>query len=158
MGGGDSRGGEVGEDRRAVDALERIAVEAVGLTARALASVDPPRDLTVSQWRTLVVVDALGGARVGAIAARVGLSLPSTSRLIRRLERRGAVVTEPDPTDRRASIVRATPDGSAFRAAVAARRRELIVETLGDRLARSDPVVNAALDQIADAFEAFART
>lgn len=144
------------QDRRVVDALERIAVEAVGLTARALASVEGSTDLTLAQWRTLVVVDFLGGARVGAIASRVGMSLPSTSRLIRRLERRGAVVTEPDPTDGRASIVRATAAGSEFRAAVAARRRQLLSEALGDRLARSDPVIAAALDEIAGALEAFA--
>lgn len=146
------------QDRRVVDALERIAVEAVGLTARALASVEGSTDLTLAQWRTLVVVDAMGGARIGAIASRVGMSLPSTSRLIRRLERRGAVVTEPDPSDGRASIVRATTAGSTFRAAVAARRQELLAGALGERLARGDPVIAAALEEIADALEAFART
>ena len=146
------------DDPPLLTALERFAVEAVGLTVRALAEVASEADLTLAQWRALVVIDSLPGARVSEIAARVGMSLPSTSRLIRRLERGGAVVISTDPDDRRATVVRATEAGSAFRGVVAQRRQALLAEALGGRFARSDPVVVDAITRIADALAASARS
>src|SRR5664279_6626766 len=72
--------------------LERIAVGAVGLTTRALAEADTGFELTFPQWRALLVLGAGDdGARIGEVATRVGVTVPATSRLLRRLERRGLV-------------------------------------------------------------------
>ena len=111
------------------DNLERIAVGAVGLTTRALAQAGTGFELTCPQWRALLVLgDDPDGARIGAVAARVGVTLPATSRLLRRLERRGLTTLSVDDEDRRATRARLTERGSAVRAAILAHRRAALRE------------------------------
>ena len=112
-----------------LDPLEQLIFGAIGLTACALADVDVA-DLTLAQWRAMVVVGRTDGLRVGEIGARVGMSLPSTSRLVSRLERRGYVTTARDERDRRATIVRMTDEGRRVRTAVIERRRQLMNSSL----------------------------
>ena len=112
-----------------VDQLEKIAVGAVGLTTLALAHADAGFELTFPQWRALLVLgESEDGARVGEVAARVGVTLPATSRLIRRLERRGLTTLAIDEQDRRAVRARLTNRGLAVRAAILAYRRTALRE------------------------------
>lgn len=121
-------------DERIIDAVERLMVEAIGVTTVALAQAAPDVDLTVAQWRGLVVVGSSpGGIRVGEIAARIGSAVPTTSRLVRRLERRGLVVAERDEADRRATLVRLTESGETIRTAIVERRRQLVRDALSAR-------------------------
>ena len=117
-------------DDRLVNALERLVVGAVGMTTAALESFAPAVDLTLPQWRALVVVAQANGIRVGEIASRVGMSVPSTSRLVRRLERRGLVLTGRDDSDRRATIVRPTAEGTELWSTLVEHRRRLIGELI----------------------------
>jgi len=111
------------------DDLERIAMGVVGLTTRALAMADTGLELTFPQWRALLVLgEGEDGARIGEVAARVGVTLPATSRLLRRLERRGLTALAVDAQDRRATRVRLTDRGSAVRAAILAYRRAAIMD------------------------------
>jgi DNA-binding MarR family transcriptional regulator len=105
-----------------LEPLEILIFEAIGMTAVALATASAG-ELTLAQWRALVVLGRSDAVRVGAIAAAIGGSLPSTSRLIQRLERRGLVTTERDESDRRATLVRITQNGRELRKAVLAARR-----------------------------------
>ena len=118
------------------DDLERIAVGAVGLTTRALAEADTGFELTFPQWRALLVLgEGDDGARIGEVSARVGVTLPATSRLLRRLERRGLVALAVDEQDRRATRARLTDSGVAVRAAILGHRQAVlreIVATLSD--------------------------
>ena len=68
------------------------------------------------------------------------------------------MIVSTDPSDRRATVVHPTQAGSALRTIVAERRRALLAEALGDRRAENDGVVRAALEEIADGLEAFARS
>lgn len=112
-----------------VNALERIAVGAVSLTTRALAQAAPGVDLTFPQWRAMLVLgEDDDGARVGAIALRVGTTQPASGRLLRRLERRGLVALATDEADRRATRARLTPEGRRVRAAILASRRAELLE------------------------------
>jgi len=115
-------------DALAVD-LERIAVGAVGLTTRALALADTGFELTFPQWRALLVLgEGDDGARIGEVAARVGVTLPATSRLLRRLERRGLTTLAVDDQDRRATRARLTDRGRAVREAILTQRRTALRE------------------------------
>ncbi|MGZ8820619.1 MAG: hypothetical protein ACXWX1_04745 [Aeromicrobium sp.] len=79
------------------------------------------------------------------------------SRLIRRLQQRGVIVVEVDPTDRRATILRATPIGVARRVAAMARRRELVAEALAARPGPLPRELGRGLAAIADALESDAQ-
>lgn len=121
------------DDNRLLDLVDRLARAGVGITTRAIAEGGAMADLTLPQWRALVVVAEAGmpGIRVGDLGRRLQLAAPGASRLVRRLEVRGLVVVARDAPDRRAAIVRATDGGRALWTAVILRRRELIAEALG---------------------------
>lgn len=104
---------------RVTKLLERIVQAGVGLTTRALAEATPGFDLSFPQWRVLVVLgEEPEGATVSEVAARIGVTVPATSRQLRRLARRGLVEIGPDALDRRASRARLTVAGRSAREAV----------------------------------------
>lgn len=142
-------------DVRLVDALERLVFEAVGLTATALAEFAPATDLTLPQWRALVIVTRADGIRIGEVGGRMGMALPSASRLIRRLERRGLVATARDVRDRRATIARPTAAGIELSAGLAAHRRRMIGEILDHLAAPLQPELATDLELVGDALEEY---
>jgi len=115
-------------DALAVD-LERIVMGSVALTTLALEEAGAGSELTFTQWRALLVLgESDDGARIGEVAARVGVTLPATSRLLRRLERRGLTTLAADQQDRRATRARLTDRGRAVREAILTHRRATIRE------------------------------
>jgi DNA-binding MarR family transcriptional regulator len=137
-----------------LDALEELMVGAIGMTSVALANA-AAGGLTMSQWRALVVIGRADQVRVGGVATAAGMSLPSTSRLIRRLERGGLVASNRDEEDRRATLVTLTPAGRRLRDDVVRRRRVLREEALIARGTRLPDDLNGGLAAIARAFEPF---
>lgn len=139
------------------DDLERIAIGAVGLTTRALELAEADFELTFPQWRAILVVgEDPDGARVGEVAARVGVTLPATSRLLRRLERRGLTTLGTDSLDRRATRVRLTQVGHDIRSGILAHRRAAL-EEIAASVPGSDWLDLArGLRRIAAEFERFA--
>jgi DNA-binding MarR family transcriptional regulator len=81
----------------------------------------------LAQWRVLVVLgDAADDATISQVSRRIGVTLPATSRQLRRLARRGLVEIGPDEGDRRAMRVRLTGLGHTARQDVVAfRKKEL---------------------------------
>ncbi len=139
------------------DDLERIAVGAVGLTTRALAQADTGFELTFPQWRALLVVgEEIDGARIGEVAARVGGTLPATSRLLRRLERRGLTVLSVDELDRRATRARLTDHGRRVRETILAHRRAALREVAAALAASEQRRLKDGLRAIAAGLEQFA--
>lgn len=137
--------------------LERIVVGAVGLTTRALAMADTGFELTFPQWRALLVLgEGDDGARIGEVAARVGVTLPATSRLLRRLERRGLTALAPDERDRRATRARLTIRGRGVRAAILEDRRAALREIAGTVSTSEGLDLAAGLRAIANELEQFA--
>jgi DNA-binding MarR family transcriptional regulator len=113
------------DERAIVDALERLVVAGVALTTRSLSTARADLDLTLAQWRVLVVLgDAADGATISQVARRIGVTLPASSRQLRRLARRGLVEIGPDEGDRRAMRVRLTGLGHAARQDVVAFRKK----------------------------------
>jgi DNA-binding MarR family transcriptional regulator len=139
------------------DHLERIAVGAVGLTTRALAKADSGIELTFPQWRALLVLgEEPDGARIGEVAARVGVTMPATSRLLRRLERRGLTTLAVDELDRRATRARLSDRGRATRAAILADRRAALREIAVGLQQDEDLDLASGLRAIAVRLEPFA--
>jgi DNA-binding MarR family transcriptional regulator len=134
--------------------LELLMFGAIGMTTLALSAASAG-ELTLSQWRALVVLGRRDSARVGEVAGAVGMSLPSTSRLIRRLERRGLVSTERDEGDRRATRVRLTERGRELREEVVRRRRSLMEAALVAHAPTLPPGLGPGLESIARAFDEY---
>jgi DNA-binding MarR family transcriptional regulator len=137
-----------------IESLELLVFEAIGMTAVALSLVSTG-ELTLAQWRALVVLGRADGLRVGEIAQAVGMSLPSASRLIQRLERRGLVTTERDESDRRATLVRLTASGMEVREAVVKCRREMMEAALQRHAPRLPRGLAPGLSAIATAFDQY---
>ncbi len=135
-----------------LDALDRLARGAVGLTAASLV-VGKRADLTLVQWRALAVVAEGRGEpiRVGEVAARLLMSLPSASRLARRLERHGLATAERDEHDRRVTLLRVTHAGLELHDTVVQHRRDAMARLLSDRHVPKD--LEGGLAAIAAAFD-----
>ncbi len=130
------------------DLLERLSVGAVGVTTRALAEATPGFEMTFPQWRAILIIGATqDGARVSEVAGRVGVTLPATGRLLRRLERRGLLALATDPNDRRATRARLTEPGRTTRDAILAYRGRML-----DDVARA--VISQRRQDLANGLEA----
>lgn len=139
-------------DPAAADSLERIIFAGVAMTTVAIASARPGFDLTFPQWRVVVILGAAPeGVRMSDVARQVGVTLPATSRQLRRLERRGLVAVTRDERDRRTAIARLTAEGERARASIIAHRKALIV-ALATPL-ESDPATRHELASAADALD-----
>lgn len=140
-----------------IGALERIVIGSVGITTQALAQAAPDDELTFSQWRALLILgDPPSGFRVGEVAARVGVTLPATSRLLRRLERRGLVALAPDEADRRATRATLTRHGAEVRDAILAFRRAALRDIAEQAGAARPRLTARAIDSLAASFERYA--
>lgn len=109
-----------------VESIERLLVGGIGVTALVLSEARDTSDLTLLQWRVLMTLADSDHVRIGELASRLGIAVPSASRLIRRLEDRGLVSAERADDDRRATNVRLSTRGRRLRSKVLVRRRELI--------------------------------
>jgi DNA-binding MarR family transcriptional regulator len=109
--------------------------------------VSPPRLSALS-----VVVNA-GPIGIGALAAAEGVAAPTMTRLVDGLARDGLVRREPDPSDARGVIVRATREGS--RVLTEGRRRR--VDALASGLSRLSPDELTVLTRGAELIERVTR-
>ena len=133
-------------------AVDRVAVGTVALTARAVSEVGA--DLTLAQWRVLVIVgEGRDGATVKEIALRLGARPSPTSRLVGRLRRRDLVTSARDDPDGRFTRVRLTESGRRLRSDVLVRRERYFREVLA--AVGPVPLDTTTLDRLASALEPF---
>lgn len=85
-------------------------------------------DLSVGLVSTLATIVDHDDLRPSDVARIEQVAAPSATRMIADLERRGLVVRETHPDDRRAVLLRATPEGAE---ALASGRRERAERMLG---------------------------
>jgi DNA-binding MarR family transcriptional regulator len=112
----------------------------IALTTRSLNEADA--DVTLTQYRTLIVLASRGPQRVADLAAELG-HVPSTAtRLCDRLVDRGLVVRRPGETDRRVVYVALSQSGKDLVGKAMARRRELLAALVAG-LSLEDPVAFA---------------
>src|SRR5262245_38312490 len=140
---------EPNEDRSLVHAVERLLSAGVGVTVRAIGESGDASSLTLAQWRVLVVVCRSEGVRVGELAAQLGVSVPSASRLVRRVEARHLLRARRAHDDRRATVIRPTEAGRSLVQDVTRRRRDLVGAALGDTPTGHGAEASALIDEIA---------
>jgi len=98
------------------------------------------------------------GTRIVTLAERMGTTKQFTGRLVHQLDQYHYVTTEPDPSDRRATIVRITPAGLQFFADACAVKNE--IEDMFKAIAGEEnlALLMATLQKLASAFSAYAHT
>lgn len=133
-----------------VDAVQALLRSWRSLTHRAAESGAP------STMAVLELVRLLGEdeRRLTEIAALRGVDQSVVSRQIGELQAKGLVRRRPDPADRRASLVRLTPDGHDLLARVAELRREWLHGALtrvpGTDVLAAARLVSAIAQEIAE--------
>jgi DNA-binding MarR family transcriptional regulator len=131
-----------------VDAVLSASRVLVAIAARSLADVG--EEVTLTQYRSLVVLASRGPQGVAALADAVAVTPPTASRMCERLVRKGLVTRRADRRDRRHVRVALSPAGRALVDAVTARRRAEIEELVASIPAESRGEVVTALRHLTD--------
>lgn len=104
-----------------VEALFAVSRAFVALAARSLS--DTASEVTLHQYRALVVLSGAGEGTPATLARELGITPSTATRLVDRLVRKGYVTRRQDRGDRRRVLLRLTPGGTALVDEVSARRR-----------------------------------
>jgi DNA-binding MarR family transcriptional regulator len=137
----------VSEAPDAVDALMMASRALVGVAARSLAQL--PSDLTLPQFRALVLISIRGPLATGELAESLGIHASTATRLVDRLELKGLVARGAVNGDRRTITLNATRRGERLvERSTAIRRKEL--ERIVARLSPADRAF------VSDALQRFA--
>lgn len=140
-------------DAAVVDAVLLASRVLVAVAARSLATA--PTDITLPQYRALVVLASRGPQRASALAEELDIQPSSVTRLCDRLESKGLIVRAVAPTSRReveielsatgrrvvdrVTLVRRREIGRIV-AAVPVERRQLLVTALAEFAAAAGEV------------------
>jgi DNA-binding MarR family transcriptional regulator len=87
-------------------------------------------DLTMAQFRALVVVSHRPGITVGEVGCQLSIGQSAASLLVDHLVRRGLVSRAEDPADRRRALLGCSPDGVALLAELRQGSRQNLRELL----------------------------
>lgn len=137
-------------DRDAViDAVLTASRVLVAVAARSLTGV--AGEVTLTQYRSLVVLASRGPQSVAALADEVGVTPPTASRLCDRLVRKGLIRRSENSRDRRFVNLALTPTGKQLVDAVTRSRRAEISRLLEDVPTSSLGPMIEALRQLAAA-------
>jgi DNA-binding MarR family transcriptional regulator len=115
----------------------------VGLAARSLAGLDA--EVTLPQYRALVVLAARGPQRAADVAAELGVNPSTGTRMCDRLVRKGLIRRTRIPGDRRVVRLTLTPAGRTLVAEVTDRRREELARIVSAIPSRSHRALVQAL-------------
>ena len=113
-----------GKSDELVTSLLTASRALVGVSAASLTSVE--QQVTLVQFRTLVVLSQQPHTTVGAVAARLGVNPSSAQRQIDRLVSQGLAVREENPTDRREVAVTLSTTGQRIVEDVTRARRKAL--------------------------------
>ena len=122
-------------DTSAVAALELMTRALVGLTLQSLSVLDGT--VSLPQFRLLLVLSSLGRVPSSRLAASLGMTASSVTRLADRLESAGLLARGSDAKSRSIVTVEVTPAGLGLVARVVERRHVLLAAVL-DRMEPRD--------------------
>jgi DNA-binding MarR family transcriptional regulator len=124
---------QAGTDETLADAFRSVSRQLRETSQETLA----PWDINPSQFRALRVLNHHGAIRLSDLSGRLHIAPRSATEVVDALESRGLVERQPDPSDRRATLVELTAHGTGVLGAIrAARGTE--AERLFDRLTPAD--------------------
>jgi DNA-binding MarR family transcriptional regulator len=120
--------GQWGTNDTVVDAVLTASRVLVAIAARSLGGVAD--EVTMTQYRTLVVLASRGPQGLAALAEAAGVTPPTATRMCDRLVRKGLIVRRHDRGDRRVVRLTLAKRGHDLVAAVTERRRTEIAQLL----------------------------
>ena len=132
-----------------VDAVLTASRVLVSVAARSLVDLD--EEVTLTQFRSLVVLASRGPQGTASLAAALGVTPPTASRLCDRLVRKGLVRRRSDRTDRRQVRIALTEAGRHLVEQVTERRREEIAKLLDGIPDEARRSIVSGLQLLADA-------
>ncbi|MBD3940500.1 MarR family transcriptional regulator [Microbacterium sp. NEAU-LLC] len=121
----------------------------LGVIAKSLA--DTLHDVTLPQFRVLILLSASGPMRMGSVAARMGAHPSTFSRTVDRLVAAGWVEREINQDSRRETLLRLTPSARALVDGVTARRAAEISRILQNLTSEERLQVQKAMEVFASA-------
>jgi DNA-binding MarR family transcriptional regulator len=130
------------------DATDAALVASRAMVAIAAQSMNELDDVTLPQYRALVILASRGPCTSGELAASLGVHASTVTRLVDRLLTKG-LLRRSTPSDRREVMLSVTPDAMAVLDAVTTARRAHLRAVLR----RISPVERTA---VVTAFAAFA--
>ncbi|WP_295101821.1 MarR family winged helix-turn-helix transcriptional regulator [uncultured Microbacterium sp.] len=136
-------------DVDATDAVLHASRALLGVVARSIA---PALDqVSLPQFRVLVVLTATGPLRMGALAERIGAQPSTFSRTVDRMVTNGWLARAANENSRREVLVRATPEGQQLVDRVTERRSEELRAILAVLTETEQKEIAAALRAFATA-------
>jgi len=136
-------------DGQVVDAVLRASRVLVSVAVRSLAGVD--HDVTLPQYRALVVLASRGPQRPTELAERLAVHPSTVTRLCDRLVTKGLIERSASSVNRREVSVRLTPKGRRLVDRVTARRRDEIARIVANIPERERAATVHALQALGDA-------
>jgi DNA-binding MarR family transcriptional regulator len=136
-------------DEQVVDAVLRASRVLVAVAAQSLAAVD--HDVTLPQYRTLVVLASRGPQRPSALAETLGVHPSTVTRMCDRLVSKRLVHRGESPENRREVSIRLTPRGRRLVDEVTTHRRREIATIAARVPARERAATVRALHALGDA-------
>jgi DNA-binding MarR family transcriptional regulator len=140
--------GEAVEDE-AVDAILTASRAMIAVAVRSLSGL--AEDITIAQYRTLVVLASRGPSKLADLAGLLGVTPPTAGRMCDRLVRRGLAARHRARSDRRVVRISLTPAGRRVVDEATRQRRVFIAEILAGLPAGERREMAAALRAFAAA-------
>ena len=130
-----------------VDAVLSASRVLVAVAARSLADV--AEEVTLTQYRTLVVLASRGPQNLAGLAEAVGVTPATATRMCDRLVRKGLIRRRTERDDRRQLRVALTVKGRSLVDAVTVRRRQEIGRIMSEIPVEQQAVLVQALGRLA---------
>jgi DNA-binding MarR family transcriptional regulator len=131
------------------DALLTASRVLVGVSARSLSGISD--QVTLAQYRTLVVLASRGPQSLQDLATELEVVPSTASRMCDRLVRKGLIARDAGTADRREVDLSITEDGSRIVADVTRRRRLVLRRIVSDMHPAKRRSLVAALDEFSRA-------
>jgi DNA-binding MarR family transcriptional regulator len=132
-----------------VDAVLSASRVLVAVAARSLADV--AEEVTLTQYRTLIVLASRGPQSLAGLAEAVGVTPATATRMCDRLVRKDLIRRRTERDDRRQLRVALTARGRSLVDAVTVRRRQEIGRIMSEIPAEQQAVLVQALGRLASA-------